>query len=251
MITPLQVLTTMYSFKGSNAKKNVIDTYNSYASKHGKTKSSYNSAWCSETVSAAFIKLNATSFIGGIAQDAGTHVKHFKSLGIWKAGYSRTPECGDIAIFQDSKGNPNHTEMVLSVNKSKGTFIAVSGNYLGNVRTRTRKINNKNIHGYGCPLYDNYNLVTPKIIEKVFKGEYGTGSEIGTTRFNKLAMEGYDPIAIQDKINWVVQTAKAIKNGESDAVKKYGNSQQRVDALGKWYNIVQKEINVLYGIDSW
>ncbi len=251
MVTPKMILTYLYSFKGINAKKKVIDTYNNYASKNNKSKSTYNSAWCSETVSAAFIKAGATNLIGGIAQDAGTHVKHFKRIGIWHQGHNITPQVGDIVIFEDDKGNPNHTEMVYSVNRTAKTFIALSGNYLGGVGLRTRTINNNRIYGYGRPKYNNYNPVTPSIVKNVLSNMYGKGSTIGTTRYNALALAGFDPIAVQNTVNWVLITAKAIKSGDPEAKKKYGNDEQRRKALGSWYNVIQKQINVLYGIDKW
>jgi len=133
------ILTFFYSFRGLNAQKKVIDTYNSFA----RTNSNCNSAWCSETLSAIFIKAKATSFIGGVAQDAPTHVKHFKSLGIWKSGHECTPHAGDIVIFQDTNGKPNYTEIVFFINVGRGTFTAISGNYLGNVGLRIRGIHDK------------------------------------------------------------------------------------------------------------
>ena len=60
-------------------------------------------------------------------------------------------------------------------------------------------------------------------------------------------MSGYDPDAVQAKINWVVNTAQNIKNGKSN----YGNDDERRQKLGIWYDVVQKQINVLYGIDKW
>ena len=249
-VTAKQLLTIFYSLKGSGAKNRVKDIYNEYASKHGKSKTD-GKAWCSESVSAAFIKANATNLINGIAQTAGSHVDHFKKLGIWHGGHNRTPKVGDVVIFQDRHGKPNHTEMVFAVNEKKGTFTGLSGNYLGGIGLRTRKIHSSGIHGYGSPRYGNYKPVTTTLIESVMKGKYGTGSKVGTTRYNKLALEGYDPDLVQNKINWVIDTAKAIKNGNPEAVKKYGNDQQRRDALGAWYDIVQKQINVLYGIDKW
>ena len=82
-------------------------------------------------------------------------------------------------------------------------------------------------------------------------GLYGKGATIGTTRYNKLALEGYDPDAVQAKINWVINTAQAIKDGQPWAKEHYGNDEKREKALGSWYPIVQKQINVLYGIDKW
>lgn len=250
MITPKQLLTVFYSFKGMNAKKKVKQVYNDYAKKHNKPTSSPSSAWCSETVSAAFIKLNAIDLIGGIAQNSGSHVKHFKKLGIWKQGHARIPNPGDILI-RGKNGSPYHSEIVFSVNEKKGTLVAISGNYLGNVGLRTRKIHDSNTFGYGCPNYGDYNVVTPSIVSKILKGDYGKGSKIGTTRYDKLALNGYDPDEVQEKINWVLKTAKAIKDGDSWAITLYGNDEKRKKALGKWYNVVQKQINVLYGIDKW
>lgn len=246
-ITPKLILTIIHSLKGSGAQKRVKEIYNDFASKHGKSKTKSNHAWCSETVSAGFIKANATNLIGGIALWSPDHKRHFKQLGIWKSGHDRIPNVGDIAIFQDKHGNPNHSEMVFSVNKSKGTFVALSGNYLGGIGFRTRKIHASNIHGYGCPKYNSYNTVTPTIVMNVLKGKYGKGAKIGTTRYDQLAMSGYDPDAVQAKINWVVNTAQDIKNGKSN----YGNNDERRQKLGIWYDVVQKQINVLYGIDKW
>ena len=81
----------------------------------------------------------------------------------------------------------------------------------------------------------------------VLKGKYGKGAKIGTTRYDQLAMSGYDPDAVQAKINWVINTAQNIKNGKSN----YGNDDERRQKLGIWYDVVQKQINVLYGIDKW
>ena len=197
--TAKQILTLIYQLKGSGAKDRVKNIYNNYASKHNKSKTD-GKAWCSETVSAGFIKANATSLINGVAQTASAHVDHFKKLNIWKSGHTRTPNVGDIVIFQDSKGSPNHTEMVFSVNKEKGIFVGLSGNYLGGIGLRTRKINATNIHGYGCPRYTNYKIINTTIVEAILQGKYGTGAKIGTTRYNKLALEGYDPDVVQEKV---------------------------------------------------
>lgn len=250
MITAKELLVTFYSFRGINAKKKVKEIYNEYAKAHGKSTVSSGSAWCSETVSAAFIKLKATDLIGGIARDSSSHVKHFKKIGIWKAGHDRIPNPGDILV-RGKNGSPYHSEIVYSVDEKRGTLIAISGNYLGNVGLRTRKIHDSKTFGYGCPKYGDYKITTPDVVKNVLSGKYGKGSKIGTTRYNKLASEGFDPDSVQAKINWVIETAKDIKNGKPSAINTYGNDEQRKQALGKWYDVVQKQINVLYGIDKW
>lgn len=250
MLTSKQLLVTMYQFRGTNAKSKVKKTYNDYAEKHNKSKVSSSSAWCSETIAASFIKAGALNLIGGLARSSDAFVRQFKALGIWKAGHDWTPKTGDILI-RGKNNDPYHSEVVLSVDEKKGTLKALSGNYLGNVGIRTRKIHDKNTFGYGRPKYDAYKTVTPSIVQKVMMGLYGKGATIGTARYNKLALEGYDPDAVQAKINWVINTAQAIKDGKEWAKEHYGNDQKREKALGSWYSIVQKQINVLYGIDKW
>ena len=118
MLTPKQLLVIMYQFRGTNAKKNVKKTYNDYAEKHKKDKVSNNSAWCSETIAASFIKAGALGLIGGLARQSDTFVKHFKAIGIWKAGHDRTPKVGDILI-RGKNNDPYHSEVVFSVDEKK------------------------------------------------------------------------------------------------------------------------------------
>ena len=125
MLTPKQLLVIMYQFRGVGAKSKVKKTYNDYAEKYNKSKVSNNSAWCSETIAASFIKANALGLIGGLARQSDTFVKHFKALGIWKAGHDWTPKTGDILI-RGKNNDPYHSEVVLSVDEKKGTLKALS-----------------------------------------------------------------------------------------------------------------------------
>ena len=61
----------------------------------------------------------------------------------------------------------------------------------------------------------------------------------------------FDADAVQTKINWVINTAQSIKDGQPWAKEHYGNDEKREKALGSWYPVVQKQINVLYGIEKW
>lgn len=93
--------------------------------------------------------------------------------------------------------------------------------------------------------------VTPDIVIDVYQGKYGKGAVDGTERFIKLAKAGYNPVEVQEKVNWVYKIASGFLVGEPSIVKKYGNGKQRREKLGEWYDVVQKEINVLFGIDKW
>ena len=100
-----------------------------------------------------------------------------------------------------------------------------------------RTVNNKN--------------VTPEVVMDVFKNKYGKGAIEGSQRFVNLSKAGYDPVEVQSKVNWVYAVAKGLLTADKDMVKQYGNGKNRKEALGDWYDVVQKEINVLAGLDNW
>lgn len=93
--------------------------------------------------------------------------------------------------------------------------------------------------------------VTPDVVIDVFQGKFGKGAVDGTERFTKLSKAGYNPVEVQNKVNWVYKVASRFLISEPSIVKQYGNGKQRQEKLGEWYNVVQKEINVLSGIDKW
>lgn len=93
--------------------------------------------------------------------------------------------------------------------------------------------------------------VMPEIIADVYRGKYGNGAVDGSERFTKLTKAGYDAVAVQNKVNWVYKVAKGLYTGDKAIDHKYGSGEQRRKTLGTWYDVVQKEINVLAGIDKW
>ena len=93
--------------------------------------------------------------------------------------------------------------------------------------------------------------VTPDIVQQVYQGKFGKGAVDGTERFTKLTKAGYNATDVQAKVNWVYKIAKGLFDGNSSIVKQYGNGKNRRKNLGNWYDVVQKEINVLAGIDKW
>ena len=109
--------------------------------KHGHTLKE-SSAWCSETVVAAFLEAGLVSLIGGYASDAPTLKKHAKNLGIWHDGSSGI-KAGDIVLY--GSGEPNHTEIAIDATYN------ISGNYEGTVKKRKR--GGRTIHGYIRPKY--------------------------------------------------------------------------------------------------
>lgn len=96
-----------------------------------------------------------------------------------------------------------------------------------------------------------YKKVTPNIVYQVYQGKYGKGAVDGSERFTKLTKAGYNAVEVQEKVNWVYKVARGLLDGNSSIVKRYGNGKDRRKNLGEWYDVVQKEINVLANIDRW
>lgn len=112
--------------RGYNA---FIDEYNkAIKASHSKIDSS--DAWCTEFVELMFYKAGYLNLIG-YGKRAKNLYENAKKLGTWKSGTSDI-KYGDVVIYQDNNGEPNHTEFALGPND----FI--SGNYNGGVHKRHR-----------------------------------------------------------------------------------------------------------------
>jgi len=106
-----------------------IDDYNKYhGTKHSKINES--DAWCSEFVDWSFYQAGMLDLIG-YSKRAKNLYDNAKQNGTWKAGHDDIQH-GDVVIYQDKNGNPNHTEFAL------GPHDFVSGNYKGGVHKRHR-----------------------------------------------------------------------------------------------------------------
>ena len=123
--------------KAKNPHQKVVDILE----KHGHTLK-WDSAWCTETVLAAFLEAGYGYLIGGWAADAPTLKSHGKKLGIWHDGADGV-RAGDIVLYGSDK--PNHTEIAIN-----GTYN-ISGNFNGTVAKRKRS--GRKIHGYLRPDY--------------------------------------------------------------------------------------------------
>lgn len=128
----------------------IIDTYNSWKPLARGYKVKYTDAWCDSTVSAAFIKANAVSLIGGTECGVAEHVIIFKKAGIWKGKVK--PKRGDIIVFDwQTDGLEDHIGIVESV---EGNIVTtIEGNYRDAVSRRVIAYNDKQIAGYARPKY--------------------------------------------------------------------------------------------------
>ena len=159
--TAEDILNVMRGWIGmSRAKgthKPIIDLYNSYTPRARGYKVTYTDSYCDTTVSAAFIKLNAVSLIGGTECSVERHIDIFKKADIWEEKGSITPKPGYLICYNwDDKTQPNdgpadHIGIVESVANNK--IVAIEGNIKGNVGRRVISVGNGQIRGYAKPKY--------------------------------------------------------------------------------------------------
>lgn len=163
-VTAEDVLNVMRSWIGlsrsAGTHKVIIDTYNSYTPRARGYKVTYTDAYCDTTISAAFIKLNAVSLIGGTECGVEKHVAIFKNKGIWDEDGTITPKPGYIIVFNwDDNTQPNdgwadHIGIVEKV--ENGKIITIEGNMKGGVvGRRTIPVGWGYIRGYAKPDYAN------------------------------------------------------------------------------------------------
>lgn len=163
-VTAEDVLKIMRGWIGlSRAKgthKPIIDTYNAYKPLARNYKVTYTDEYCATTVSAAFIKANAVSLIGGTECSVERFIEDvFKKKGIWNEDGTITPKIGDIICYnwddttQPNDGWADHIGVVETVNTSAKTFVVIEGNMNGVVGRRTVKFGYGQIRGFARPKY--------------------------------------------------------------------------------------------------
>lgn len=85
------------------------------------------------------------------------------------------------------------------------------------------------------------------VVRDVFMGKYKSNN----TRMTRLLDAGYEPVAIQERVNLVINTAKSIIDGKVN----YGKNEQRIKNLDKEFGdgygqLIQDEINSLLNSKS-
>ena len=102
--------------------------------------------WCSETVSAAFVKAGMVDLIGGVASYTGKYEKNFKKIGI-KKGKNVTPKPGWIVCYGSGSG---HTALVTKVSGNRIYYLAGGGSKIHSGST-----SKGSVKFYGAPKFSN------------------------------------------------------------------------------------------------
>lgn len=163
-ITAQDVIKVMQGWIGAD-KRAIIDLYNNHRPLAQGYAVKYTDAWCDTTVSACFIKLNATDLIGGTECGVERHIQLFKNKGIWEEDGQVTPKAGAIICYnwddgtQPNDGFADHIGIVEKV--SGGQITVIEGNYNDAVRRRTIPVGWGYIRGYAFPKYSDAQTNVP------------------------------------------------------------------------------------------
>lgn len=188
----------------------ILDIYNSHRPLPRGVKMQRGWAWCACTWSALAIKLGYTDIMP-IEISCGELIILARKMGIWVENDAYVPKPGDAILYDwddrgvgDCLGAPEHIGVVVDVDKVRGTFIVVEGNYSRSVKKRVMQIDGRYIRGFITPKYtdEDIKISTDKkpvndIAMEVIAGKWGNGDE----RREKLKAAGYDPVEIQNRVN--------------------------------------------------
>lgn len=208
--------------ESDGSHKSIIDIYNSYTGGLPRgIKMSYSWAWCACTWSALAIKLGYTDIMP-IEISCGLLVEAAKKMGCWTEKDSHVPKIADAILYDwddngrgECTGWPDHIGTVVEVYPEAGYMVVTEGNCADMVKKRTVSINGQFIRGFVTPKYDESEVSPPIILtpgqsissvaHEVIAGKWGNGDY----RKNQLIACGYDPKAVQNEVNKIL-------NGNAD-----------------------------------
>lgn len=273
------VVDTANSWLGLNeadgSYKKIIDIYNSKPPFPRGTKMAYGWAWCACTWSAIAKKLGYEAIMP-IEISCQYLIAEAQKMGIWVENDGYCPQPGDAILYDwddngagDDTGVADHVGTVVYVNKGAGYFVVVEGNASNMVKKRTVSINGRYIRGFITPRYTESGTTNTstsggakksvsEVAHEVIAGAYGNGD----ARKQKLTAEGYDPAAVQQEVNRILNGSAAKPTAQksvSEVAKEviagaYGNGdtrKQKLTAKGYDPEAVQQEVNrILNGSGS-
>ena len=144
--------------------KVIIDGYNSYlptAVKAGTANYSmkYSDEWCACASSNAYIACGLGHMFP-VECSCPRMIALAKEMGIWQENDSYVPDPADAVLYDwedsgsgENTGTPDHIGIVISVDKSKGTFVVMEGNKNEAVGRRTMNVNGRYIRGFITPKF--------------------------------------------------------------------------------------------------
>ena len=236
MKTLWNVIATYAKYDGSpTAHADVLKALKTHGYKYDSS-----TAWCLLQIMAAFAENNALDMIGGINQRSKYLKAAAQKLGIWHSGSSGILP-GDIVVYADKNGVPNHSEFAIGAN------LNISGNYNGGTSRRTRS--GRRIAGYVRPKYsampDMDDLQITIAAVDVFLNVYGTKD----TRIKNISVFGRENASrIQQEVDKLVadESEKIFAMAVYVIAGHAGKNDYRKKRLGTYYEKVRKQVNAIY-----
>ena len=235
MKTLWNVLTTYTKYDGSpTAHADVIKAL------QPKKQYKMSDAWCVLQIMAVFYQNGALDMIGGLNRRSKELRDDADAMGIWHEGSSGILP-GDIVVYADKKGVPNHSEFAIGAN------LNISGNYNGGTSRRTRS--GRRIAGYVRPKYaampgmDDLQITIAAV--DVFLNVYGTKD----TRIKNLSVFGRENASrIQQEVDKldVDENEKIFSMAVYVIAGHAGKDDYRKKRLGTYYEKVRKQVNAIY-----
>ena len=162
------VVDQMLAWEGYSEKngkfKVIIDGYNKYlptAVKAGTANYSmkYSDEWCACASSNAYIACGLGHMFP-VECSCPRMIALAKKMGIWQENDGYVPDPADAVLYDwedsgrgDNTGTPDHIGIVISVDKTAGTFVVMEGNKDEAVGRRTMNINGRYIRGFITPKF--------------------------------------------------------------------------------------------------
>lgn len=227
--------------------KVIIDEYNKHEPLARGYKLKYTDAWCAAFGSAVAIKLGYTDII---PTECGCEkmIELFKKLGAWVEDENRTPAEGEYIFYDwddtgsgDNRGYADHVGIVEKV--ENGIITVIEGNYGGEVKRRSIKVNGRYIRGYGVPKYDKEpanKKSNEEIADEVIAGKWGNGSD----RKTRLIAAGYDYDEVMKVVN------RKIAASTSNPIYHTVHVGDTLSTIAEQYGVTYQEIAAANGIEN-
>ena len=198
-VTRQDIADQICSWEGYSEKngkhKTIVDIYNYYlptAVKSGTLnyKVKYTDAWCATAASAAYIQAGAPELFP-IECGCPRNIELAKKMGIWVENDAHTPKIAEAVLYDwqdsgsgDNTGTADHIGIVISVDKTAGTFVVMEGNAGdGIVGRRIMKINGRYIRGFISPIFQEAKTGTTAEMKTPEKSDTDLGIEIWADRY--------------------------------------------------------------------
>ena len=162
------VVDQMLAWEGYSEKngkfKVIIDGYNKYLPTAVKTGTAnyfmkYSDEWCACASSNAYIACGLGHMFP-VECSCPRMIALAKKMGIWQENDGYVPDPADAVLYDwedsgrgDNTGTPDHIGIVISVDKTAGTFVVMEGNKDEAVGRRTMNINGRYIRGFITPKF--------------------------------------------------------------------------------------------------